>query len=216
MKNHPGNGRQHAFFWKKYVVQSFMLHNFVPNHNLSDPIYMCFEKNVLLIVIIIVGKSVLGTEKKSGKEERKRLEPPPPPPHKTELPRTRNTFFELREKEVSVETDLEQMLPFRSAVGSSRIRRVLKKLLALQSFGWGKMESHHADGGGGGNNFLTSFSLLSWMHAHARRDETSWFPLYCAKKKKIKKIHITTVSSRILKLQMAKKDFTFPSNPFPR
>ena len=165
--NEKSSGKWKAcLFLKKYVVQSFMLHNFVPNHNLSDPIYV-FRKICPPHRHHHCRKKCPWHRKKSGKEERKRLEPPPPP-HKTELPRTRNTFFVLREKEVCwcrdrLGANVAISLYYRKLPNTEG----LKKAFSSSKFRMREngVASHATDGGGGGgNNFLTSFSLLSWMH----------------------------------------------------
>ena len=133
---------------------------------------MCFEKNCPSHRHHHCRKKCPWHRKKSGKEERKRLEPPPPPPppHKTELPRTRNTFFVLREKEVSVETEKEANVAISLYYRKLPNTEGLKKAFSSSKFRMREngVASHATDGGGGGggggNNFLTSFSLLSWMH----------------------------------------------------
>ncbi len=143
---------------------------------------MCFEKNVL-IVIIIVEKSVLGTKKIGNRRAEKiGVSSSSSSSSQNRASKDAKHFFRVAGKgSVStVETDLEQMLPFRSTIGSSPFTEGLKKAFSSSKFRMGEngVASHATDGGGGGgNNFLTSFSLLSWMHIHLRRDETFWFPV---------------------------------------
>ena len=172
-----------------------MLHNFVPNHNLSDPI--CVSKKMSSSSSSSLSEKVSLAPKKIGKRRAEKIGASSSSSSQNRaLPRTRNTFFVLREKEVcrlSRQTWSKCCHFVLLYVGSFPFTEGLKKAFSSSKFRMREngVASHATDGGGGGggggNNFLTSFSLLSWMHIHTRRDETFWFPVL--RKKILKKIH---------------------------